>query len=311
VTDRYDWQIQGADGERILGTSFVPDRPVGSMLIAHGFKGYKDYGFIPRLAEAVAARGVITHRFNFSHSGMTESTDSFARPDLFERDTWSRQVFDVLAVHEAIVTGQLPGEATRETGRVPVEAEPAPRPVFWFGHSRGGVSIVLAARDLSERRGRETDRGASAPPEGLILAAAPSTSCSLSDADRDKLRRQGYLESPSSRTGQRLRVGSAWLAEIEADPERHDPLRAVASLAGRGDGSGLSMLIVHGESDGTVPPDAARAYAEAAGPRARLQLIPAASHTFDCPNPAPAPADLPEATRELIDAVIGYVSPRR
>ena len=104
------WTIPGADGEAILGNVQLPDGDArGVVVIAHGFKGYKDYGMFPRIAQTAAAAGFIAHRFNFSHSGMTNNTDTFERPDLFERDTWNKQVFDCRAVVEAISNGRLAG----------------------------------------------------------------------------------------------------------------------------------------------------------------------------------------------------------
>ena len=104
-----EWTLPGADGEAILGNAHRPDgEPVGVVIIAHGFKGYKDYGMFPRIAETMCDAGFIAHRFNFSHSGMTNTIETFERPDLFERDTWNKQVFDCRAVVAAINDGKLP-----------------------------------------------------------------------------------------------------------------------------------------------------------------------------------------------------------
>jgi hypothetical protein len=85
-----EWSIEGSEGEPIIGNAHLPEAPPGGVvLVAHGFKGYKDYGMFPRIAESLANRGFIAHRFNFSHSGMTGAIETFERPDLFERDTWN------------------------------------------------------------------------------------------------------------------------------------------------------------------------------------------------------------------------------
>ena len=82
------WTIRGAARQPIIGDAHLPQgEPRGAVLIAHGFKGYKDYGMFPRIAAELSGRGLIAHRFNFSHSGMTARTETFERPDLFERDT--------------------------------------------------------------------------------------------------------------------------------------------------------------------------------------------------------------------------------
>gem|GEM_PF-4204546 len=87
--------------------------------------GYYDYGLFPVLARALTAAGLTCHRFNFSHSGMTRDTATFARPDLFEQDTWGRQQDDLAAVLDHLGAGA--------------------EPTVLFGHSRGGLSSLLAA----------------------------------------------------------------------------------------------------------------------------------------------------------------------
>ncbi len=273
------WELPGADEQTIFGNTHLPaSEPAGALLICHGFKGYKDYGVFPALARAAAQRGLVAHRFNFSHSGMTERTDTFERPDLFERDTWGRQIQDLLMVAEACRDGRLPG------GEQAMQV--------WFGHSRGGVTALLAAS-------RSLHTAGAAQPAGVVTAAAPCFSAALSDAEKQRLREQGHLESPSARTGQTLRIGREWLDEIEAEPAAFDPIEAIARLE-------RPVLVVHGEADDTVPADAGHALAEAAGPRARLALIEGASHTFNCPNPLEEDQPLPEATERLIDMTCDF-----
>ena len=62
------WTLPGVDDQPIYGNTHCPDGtpPVGVLVISHGFKGYKDYGFFPYLARAAAKRGLVAHRFNFS-----------------------------------------------------------------------------------------------------------------------------------------------------------------------------------------------------------------------------------------------------
>ncbi len=276
-----DWTIPGAEGEPIYGTTHLPPAgvaPRGVLLICHGFKGYKDYGFFPKLAEVASGRGLIAHRFNFSHSGVTRDFETFARPDLFEKDTWGKQVADLFAVAGASVGGLVPG---CKAG--------AGLPVVWFGHSRGGVTVILGAGQVFTGRGR-----VGVPrPVGVVAAAAPQACMSL-DADQiQRLRHRGSIESPSSRTGQVLRVGKGWLEEIEAEPDVYDPAAVISGIA-------CPILLVHGDADQTVDVSAARVLANAAGGRAELHEIAGASHTFDSPNPLGVDEPGPAATERVI-----------
>ncbi|MFP4144856.1 MAG: alpha/beta hydrolase [Phycisphaeraceae bacterium] len=278
------WTLEGSDGQPIFGTTHVPaGEPAGALLICHGFKGYKDYGLFPHLAEAAAGAGLMAHRFNFSHSGMTRNVETFERPDLFEKDTWGRQIADLHAVASAVMGGELPGEGL---GQV------------WFGHSRGGVTALLAAARAFAGRGALPVR-----PVGVATASSPDRACNLSEAACEELREEGRLASPSGRTGQTLHIGGAWLAEIEAKPEAFDPLAAARVLA-------CPLLVLHGSEDDTVDASAARRLAEAAGDGVALEIVEGASHTFNCPNPLPMDEAPPAETQRLIERVTGFAVAR-
>src|SRR5262245_57909745 len=169
------WSIPGAEGQPILGdTHRPPPSPSarGVILVLHGFKGYKDYGMFPRLATECAAAGFIAHRFNFSYSGMTNRIEMFERPDLFERDTWNKQVFDLRSVIESMGRGQIEGRGL---------------PYVIFGHSRGGVTALLTA-------GRFADDPDFVQPAGIVTAAAPASCNPLSRDEIEILLARGYLE---------------------------------------------------------------------------------------------------------------------
>jgi pimeloyl-ACP methyl ester carboxylesterase len=243
-----DWNIAGARGEMIHGTTHFPDGDaVGVLLLGHGFLGYKDYGMFPWLAEQLAKLGWIAHRFNFSHSGMLEGKEAFVRPDLFEQATWNTQVEDIEILCTHFKEENVPN--------------------ILFGHSRGGLAALLAMG----RGGIDVD--------GVISLSAPSECNSLTDTISVEMRSVGYIERASSRTNQTLRIGRVFLDEQLADPDGHDLLRAVASIQ-------TKVLIIRGEDDPTVPIDCAEQIcAHAQCPTfARIQ---GGDHILNTPNPFP------------------------
>jgi len=247
------WQVAGPHQHPILGDTHLPDGEAkGAVVLAHGFKGYKDYGFFPRLAEAIAEAGLIAHRFNFSFSGMTHDIATFAKPELFEQDTWGKQQDDLMRIVHHIEDRSLPG---------------AGLPLTVFGHSRGGLSSILATAALGDR------------VAGLITAAAVADAIRLSAADQEKLLRDGRLPSPSGRTGQTLYVGKGALEEVLQNPDRFDAVKAIQRVTAQ-------THIIHGEADETVLVQDAHRLA-AAKPDAKLTLIPTANHVFNGTNPMP------------------------
>lgn len=293
-----DWTIAGAGGEPIIGNTHRPAGPSrGTIILAHGFKGYKDYGMFPRLAAAFAEAGFTAHRFNFSHSGMTDNVAKFERPDLFERDTWNKQVFDLRAVIEAavrrIIGGDELGSRDRPTPKFAASEGGESRLSYLiFGHSRGGASALLTA-------GRFVDDDRFPQPCGVIAAAAPSRCNPLSDEESQLVLAQGWIESPSSRTGQRLRVGKAFLQEQLDEPERHDLRRQAARIR-------CPLLIVHGDADTTVPVAAANDIADAAESPVQVKIIAGGDHVFNTPNPMPETGQPSPPLQQLIDAVLTF-----
>ena len=272
------WSIPGAEGQPILGDTNVPAAgPRGVVLIAHGFKGYKDYGMFPRIAETLAAEGFIAHRFNFSHSGMTNEISTFARPDLFERDTWNKQVLDCRAVIDAVADGTLQGQGLAYT---------------IFGHSRGGATALLTV-------GRYADDSAFLGPCGIACASAPSALNTLSPSQRTQLLAEGFLESPSARTGQSLRMSRAFLTEQLADPAAHDLMTLARRIT-------CPVLLLHGTEDPTVPAACSRQLAAAIGPTASVKLIEGGNHVFNTLNPLPADAESSTQLKELLTALTEF-----
>ena len=268
------FEIAGADGEVIRGNvhlpSGAPDGRVPVVLVLHGFKGYKDYGFFPFLTARIAEGGLAAVRFNFSHSGIDLDPSTFGRPDLFERDSWSKQLADVAAVIAALPT--LPGGQRMDLDRLGV-----------VGHSRGGVVTLLAA-------------GSDDRIKAAVALSAPS-SADMPEEAKHVIREQGYVVSPSSRTGQDLRIGRAWLDDLEQNADRLDVLASVARIT-------APLMIVHGTADASAPVACAERIANAYAGTPETLLLEGASHTFDCANPFTGPS---EALNQLIARVCAFL----
>jgi uncharacterized protein len=242
------WNCKGSNGELMHGNTHMPEGEAeGVVLLGHGFKGYKDYGMFPWLANKFSKRGFIAHRFNYSHSGMTAGDGPFERPDLFKEGTWNTQVDDLAILCDTFMVDGLP--------------------TYLLGHSRGGVACLL-----SSGRG-DVDVA------GVLSLSAPSTCNPLAKETQDLLLKQGYVESPSSRTNQMLHIGASFLQEQLDDPSAHNLLSLVESFES-------PVLIVHGEDDPTVSVESAVSLA-AALKHPTLVRVPKADHVFNTPNPFP------------------------
>lgn len=259
------WSIVGSQGEAIHGTTTSPRGSSAkcNLIIAHGFKGYKDYGLFPWLAMKAACSGAVSHGFNFSHSGMLAGDGLFERPDLFEKDTWNKQVEDL----QAVVT-YCRDEAL---------------PTILMGHSRGGVACLLAV-----------GRG-SVQVDHVVAISAPCTCNPLNKEMRQTLIADGYIESPSSRTDQILHVGKGFLDEQLQEPEAHDLLTLLESID-------VPVTVIHGQDDRSVAVESGRAIVKATK-NATIVTVAGGDHVFNTPNPFPTDGEPSEQLHKLWDSV--------
>ncbi len=260
------FELPGADGEAVRGEvrALPGGGPRPAVVVMHGFKGFRGWGFFPWLGRRLAEAGFAGVTFDFSHNGTDASGSAYPRKDLFERSTWRTHQEDLRAVLAALRGRAFPAAARADPARLAL-----------LGHSLGGGLAVLQA--------------AADPGVRAVVGWAPvSTPGHSSPEENARWRRLGRLPIVNSRTGEVLPLGTGFLDDLEARREALD----VVAAAGRGS---FPLLVVHGEEDTSVPPREGRALVEArqaAGRGARLALLPGTQHTFDAVHPfaGPTPA---------------------
>jgi dienelactone hydrolase len=241
------FEIASDEGLPIRGNLHRPaGRVRGLVVIVHGFKGFKDWGFFPFLSEQLVRHRVAVCRFNMSRSGIGENPDTFDRLDLFEDDTYSTQLADLHAVLRY---------AQKHVPTVPT---------FLLGHSRGGGVALLAAPDLPKLNG--------------IVTWSAISHVDRWDAETIRTWREtGVREEVNSRTKQVMRMSPRILDDYDANRERLDVLGATARIT-------APLLIVHGGRDESVPVAEAHAIAARAQDPS-IFVIGTASHTYNAIHP--------------------------
>lgn len=223
-----------------------------AVVVVHGFKGFKDWGMFPPLADRLARAGFTVVSFNLSGSGVDQSGE-FVWPERFGRNTFSAELRDIAAVLDALAGGRL--------GTAP------PTRIGLVGHSRGGgMAILQAARDDRVR--------------ALVTWAAISTVDRWPDpAERKRWRETGSLAVVNARTGQVLPLYPDVLDDVECHAAGSLDIPAAAGRIG------VPWLLIHGTGDSTVSVAEARRLAAAARPELVRFLPVDGEHTFGAAHP--------------------------
>lgn len=244
--------LEPRPGDRIRGDVRIPDGPPPrtAVVVVHGFKGFKDWGFFPWVCTELAAAGHAVVSFNMSHNGIGRDGLSFTELDRFGANTFSLELDEILHVLDDVARGGL---LPRRPDRIGL-----------LGHSRGGGMSILAA-------------GEEGRVDALATWAAISHFDRWSEEMKAEWRADGRRWVLNSRTGQQMPLDLTLLEDYEANRDRFD----IATAAGALD---RPWLIVHGTEDLTVPCAEGRELAERAR-RGRLVLIDQSGHTFEARHP--------------------------
>ena len=227
--------------------------PLPTVVILHGFKGFKDWGFFPYAAAALANRGFAVVTFNFSMNGVGENLLEFTELEKFARNTYSREQEDVAKIIGEIKEGLLPPGGVLDPDRLGL-----------IGHSRGGANSLLYAMDDPDIKSVVTWNG---------IADVDLFSREL----KREISEKGTGTILNARTGQKMPIHREVLEDLEANRDRWNILKRLPEWE-------RPLLILQGDQDAPRLVEGAHQLHKAA-PRSTLQILPGADHTFGAVHP--------------------------
>ena len=265
------FEIEGADGGPLRGDLYHPaaaeDAQAGgatgagahgppvAVILCHGSRGYKDWGFLPFLASRLAEEGLLAVTFNFTDSGIAERSGAFAEPDRFRRGTYGSELEDLRRVAGWVAARQA-------SGAPGAEGEPGPVRLGIVGHSRGGAIAILHAAGDSRVR-------------CLASLAAPARIGVWPERYFDAWRRGEPVMVRDFRTRSGLHLGPEIYVDLERNRARYDVAAALEAIA-------CPLLVVQGDKDRSVSVDEAREIAShVPSTLCELHVIEGAGHGFE------------------------------
>lgn len=227
---------------------------VPCVLYVHGFKGFKDWGFVPYVGQYFAERNMSFVAFNFSHNGIGADLESFTEREKFSHNSLSLELEEALEMIHLCAHTDFFGRFLNS-------------PLGLLGHSRGGGISILAAEKSQD-------------VQALCTWASVSSFDRYNKTEIQAWKKQGYMDVVNSRTGQVLKMGLNMLQDIEKHVKKKlHILHAVKRLD-------KPHLILHGQDDETVPYFEAEHLNIYSSPNlSTMRLIPQTGHTFGAKHP--------------------------
>ena len=263
--------LPGALGEILIsvrGAGRKSPRP--AIILLHGFKGFRSWGFFPTLADRLARAGFTVVSYNASGSGV-DANGEFSFPDRFGHNTYSAELADLRGMLGALWAGEL--------GVVP------PTKLGLMGHSRGGgVALLQASKDPRI--------------EALVTWATIGMVDRWSAGAKADWRARGRLDVVNSRTSQVLPLYLEVLEEVEQQRSNRLDLEMAAREVK------APWLLLHGEEDDSVPTaESERLHAASGQATTELKIVTGAGHTFGAKHPLEG---IPETLERTMQATLSW-----
>lgn len=271
AVNRTTFSFEPRRGDIVRGDVRTPESPGPerrtAIVVVHGFKGFKDWGFFPHAADRLAAAGHAVVSFNFSRNGVGADLETFGELEKFGTNTFTLELEELRSVMDQVIGGDLLGWMPEALGVL--------------GHSRGGGQAVIATAEDQRI-------------DSLVTWNAIATFDRWTDEAKETWRRDGRIWIANARTRQEMPLDLTLLEDFEANRDRLDILSAARRVH-------APWLVVHGLADETVDVADGRALVEAA-PDAEACWIERAGHTFEARHPfAGAPPELEHALGSTLE----------
>jgi len=255
-----DGSILSTEGLPIRYNLYLP-RPAQESLpvviFVHGFMGFKDWGPFPDVCYELASQGFAVIGMDFSLNGVSGGGDTFDRPDLLERETFTQDLNDIRSVIDAVISGEISGpQETLDQYRIGI-----------IGHSRGGHCAIVAAAEFTE----------------IISIVTWAAIADYTQRWGEKLKNdwdtQGYTEVTNDRTKQVFKVGRVVYDDLRNNADRLLAINRVRELF-------IPCLFIHGKDDESVPyTEVNSLYENCPSSDKKRIIIEGGNHTFGGVHP--------------------------
>lgn len=230
----------------------IDKNKINLVIIVHGFKGFKDWGFFPFTGSFFADLGFNSVTFNFSHNGVDIGSKDFNNLEKFARNSCSLEVNELNEIIDACAYGEIEGIK--------------PENIYLIGHSRGGGISLLCGKNKYVKK--------------IACWASVVTFDRYSARQKNEWKSKGVFEVLNTRTNQLMKMNYSFLEDIEQNKSEFLNIeKAVSELH-------KPLLLAHGSEDLAVRvSESERLYELSDKSMTEILIINNTGHTFDIQHP--------------------------
>jgi pimeloyl-ACP methyl ester carboxylesterase len=244
----------------IKGDLRIPflDIPASVVIFSHGFKGFRNWSFIPYISDKFAENGFISVNYDFSLNGIDDDEKQIYNDDIFRKNTVSTEINDL----KTLITHLINYEGIFESLNNLWNGD-----IFLVGHSLGGAVSILTAPYFNQVK-------------KISLWASVSKLDRNTQRQKDVWKEKGYTDIVINSTGQKLHLDFTYI-------EDKDNVLGVGAIMNTMRELPIPVQIIHPLIDMTVNiKEAYELKSTESDNRIRdLIVIERAGHIFNCRHP--------------------------
>lgn len=257
---------------------FLPEIPgtekLSTLVYCHGFKGFKDWGFVPHLNQFLVTENMAMITFNHSHNGV--NSYDFDDLESFADNSVGQELRDLESLALWIVN-----EGQELYGFNPEK-------INWLGHSRGGGNVLVFAKLFPDYVNKV-----------ITWASIDSYELILRGIDLVEWENLGVVHIENTRTKQKMPLNYFIYQEFMENKGKYDILQAAQTLT-------KPLLVVHGTSDQSVPFQCAKNIYNACA-HSILYQVEGGDHTFGVTHPIAGLQDVNEKFWLMLDNTLEFL----
>jgi uncharacterized protein len=259
MTKHY-FEIENSNGHKVKGDIRIPfsEIAIPVVIFSHGFKGFRNWSFIPYICEKFANHGFISVNYDFSHNGIIDDEKQIYNDEIFRKNRVSFAIDDLGCLIKGIESNSL---------KISEFHNQFSGDIYLAGHSLGGaVSILTAPKFESVKK--------------ISLWASISELNRNTERQKAVWKEKGEISIEIASTGQKLHLDYDYIEDKDVNFPSNVIMDTLKTL-------NYPVQIIHPEKDLTVNIKEANELksTESDIRKRELIVIEKAGHTFNCRHP--------------------------